>query len=68
MKIDDLLKLLTGLWYVQITDGVSFLQSANIEFLRKKSKEMWPDHIISDLELDDGDLVITIKREEKSKG
>ena len=63
MKIEDLLKLLSGLWYVQITDGVSCLQSANIDFLRKKCKEMWPDHIISDLELDDGDLVITIKRE-----
>lgn len=62
MKIDDLLNLLSGLWYVQITDGVNYIQSANIEFLRKKCKEMWPDHIITDLELDDGDLVITIER------
>lgn len=65
MKIDDLLKLLSGLWYVQITDGVSFMQSANIDFLRKKCKEMWPDHIITDLELDDGELVIMIDRKVK---
>ena len=67
MKIDDLLKLLTGFWHVHITDGITYLRSADIDFLRKKCKELWSENIISDLELDDGELVIMIDREETKK-
>jgi hypothetical protein len=63
MSVFDILDVLNGLWYVNITDGKSQLSSANIIWLKKKCQQ-WAeeaDLTVTRLEYDDDELIITIK-------